>query len=118
MVLELKGGELGPEGGIVALQFRAMPFQPPRLVLFGAELLFDERLLLAALVQRGPGLPRLVPAVHQVGGWEEYSTGGETTASMPSMPSMLCCSCCVAGRASSALVVIVGLADLLREQRG
>ena len=69
VVLELKGGELGPEGGVVALQLRAMPFQPPRLVLFGAELLFDELLLLAALVQRGPGLPRLVPAVHQVGGW-------------------------------------------------
>ena len=68
-ILRLKGGKVSTEPVVVVLQFRILPLEPLVFALLVAELRLGEGLVPAALVQHGPGLPRLVPAVDQNGGW-------------------------------------------------
>ena len=68
-ILRLKGGKVSPEHCVLVVQFRILPLEPLGLFRLVAELRLDEGLVAPALVQHGPGLPRLVPAVDQDGGW-------------------------------------------------
>ena len=60
---------MSPEHCVLVVQFRILPLEPLGLLRLVAELRLDEGLVAPALVQHGPGLARLVPAVDQDGGW-------------------------------------------------
>ena len=68
-ILRLKGGKVSPEHCVLVVQFRILPLEPLGLLRLGAQLRLDEGLVAPALVQHGPGLAGLVPAVDQDGGW-------------------------------------------------
>ena len=68
-ILRLKGGKVSPEHCVLVVQFRILPLEPLGLLRLVAELRLDEGLVAPALVQHGPDLAGLVPAVDQDGGW-------------------------------------------------